>query len=58
MKLKKEWLTEKLERDEIECQFGLMIRDKNNHDNYVMLNFSDLEDIVNYFDSFKKVFGK
>ena len=55
-KRNKDWYKEKVVRDEIECQFGLMIRDKNDHDNYVMLNFSDLEDIVKYFDAFKRIF--
>jgi len=58
MKSKKEWLAEKLELGEIEAQFGLMLREKKDHNNYVLLRFGDLEDIVRYFDLFKKVIGK
>ncbi len=55
MNSKKEWLAEKLELGEIECQFGLMLRDKNDHNSYVLLRFGDLEDIIKYFDLFKEV---
>jgi len=51
----KDWFKQKMEFEELECQFGLMLREKNDHDNYVMLNFSDLEDIVNYFEIFKRM---
>ncbi len=55
MKSKKEWSMEKLEFGELECQFGLMLREKKDHNNYVLLRLGDLEDIVKYFDLFKKV---
>ena len=55
MKSKKEGLMKKLELGEIEGQFGLMLREKKDHNNYVLLRLGDLEDIVKYFDLFKKV---
>jgi len=51
----KDWLMEKLDLDEVEGHFGLMLREKKNHDNYVLLRLGDLENIIKYFDSFKKV---
>ncbi len=44
---------DKLVLEEMECQFGLMLRDKMNHDNYVLIKFADLDRIINYYDSFK-----
>ena len=55
MKSKKEWLMEKLDLDEIEGLFGLMLREKRDHNNYVLLRFDDLENIARYHDLFKKV---
>ena len=52
----KEWYKQKIELVELEAQFGLILREKNDHKNYVMLNFTDLEDVVRYFEIFKKVF--
>ena len=46
---------EKLDLGIIEGQFGLMLREKNDHNNYVLLRLNDLEDILQYFDLFKKV---
>ena len=45
---------EKLDLDIIEGQFGLMLREKENHDNYILLRFEDLQKIVDYFAKFKK----
>lgn len=45
---------EKLDLDIIEGQFGLMLREKENHDNYILLKFEDLQKIVDYFAKFKK----
>ena len=43
-----------LDLDKIEGQFGLVLRDKDNHNNYVLIRFEDLEKIVEYFEKFKK----
>jgi len=50
----REWFKHKVEFEELECQFGLMLREKDDHKNYLMLNFSDLEDVVEYFEIFKR----
>ena len=44
----------KLDLENFECNIGLMIREKENHDNYALLRFEDLEKIIEYYDSFKK----
>ena len=51
---KKNFSMEKLDLEEIEGQFGLMLREKNDHDNYVLIRFEDLEKITTYYDLFKK----
>lgn len=43
-----------LELDKIEGQFGFVLRDKDNHNNYVLIRFEDLQKIVEYFDKFKE----
>ena len=45
---------EKIDLGEIEGQFGLMIRDKKNHDNYVLIRLEDLDSILQYYAEFKK----
>ena len=42
-----------LNLDKIEAQFGLVLRDKDNHNNYVLIRFEDLDKIVEYYDKFK-----
>ena len=42
-----------LEKAKIEGQFGLLLREKDNHDNYILFNFEDLENIINYYEEFK-----
>ena len=37
-----------LESEHLEAQFGLMIREKENHDNYALLRFEDLDKVVEY----------
>ena len=37
----------------LEAQFGLIIREKENHDNYALLRFEDLDKVVEYYNSFK-----
>ena len=51
---KKNFSMETLDLEEIEGQFGLMLREKNDHDNYVLIRFEDLEKITTYYDLFKK----
>ena len=43
-----------LDLENFECNIGLMIREKENHDNYALIRFEDLEKIIEYYDSFKK----
>ena len=45
-----------LELEHLEAQFGLMIREKENHDNYALLRFDDLDKVVEYYKSFKTEF--
>jgi len=45
-----------LDLDRLEAQFGLVIRDKENHDNYALIRFEDLEKLIEYYSSFKKEF--
>jgi len=45
-----------LDLDKIEGQFGLMLREKDNHDNYVLIRFEDLDSIISYYNDFKKEF--
>ena len=51
---KKNFSMETLDLEEIEGQFGLMLREKNDHDNYVLIRFEELEKITTYYDLFKK----
>ena len=48
----------KLDLDKIEGQFGLMLREKDNPDNYVLIRFEDLDSIISYYADFKKEFTK
>ena len=54
---KKNFSMEKLDLEEIEGQFGLMLREKKDHDNYVLIRFEDLEKITTYYDLFKKEYA-
>ena len=45
-----------LDLENFECNVGLIIREKDNHDNYALLRFEDLEKIIEYYQSFKKEF--
>ena len=45
-----------LDLDHLEAQFGLVIRDKENHDNYALSRFEDLDRVIEYYSSFKKEF--
>ena len=46
-----------LDLEHIEAQFGLMIREKENHDNYALLRLEDLDKVINYYNSFKDEFN-
>ena len=48
----------KLDLENFECNIGLMLREKGNHDNYVLLRFEDLEKMIGYYESFKKEFSQ
>ena len=37
-----------------EASFGLIIRDKSNHDNYVLLAFENIQEILNEFRGLEK----
>ena len=45
-----------LNLEHLEAQFGLIIREKENHDNYALLRFEDLDKVVEYYKSFKSEF--
>jgi hypothetical protein len=49
---------EKIDLGEMEGQFGLMLREKANHDNYVLIRLEDLKLIFNYYEKFKVEFEK
>ncbi len=43
-----------LDLGEGEGAFGLVVRDKLNHDNYMLLSFENLEEIITAFNELKK----
>ena len=45
-----------LDLEHLEAQFGLMIREKENHDNYALLRFEDLDKVIEYYKSFRTEF--
>ena len=45
-----------LDFGEAEGLFGLLVRDKTNHDNYMLLSIENLEEIIKAFDEIKKQF--
>jgi hypothetical protein len=46
-----------LDLEHVEAQFGLIIREKENHDNYALLRFEDLDKVIDYYNSFKDEFN-
>ena len=46
-----------LDLEHVEAQFGLLIREKENHDNYALLRFEDLDKVIDYYRSFKDQFN-
>jgi len=47
-----------LDLGHLEAQFGLIIREKDNHDNYALIRFEDLDKIIKYLELFKKEMKK
>jgi hypothetical protein len=47
-----------LDLGHMEAQFGLMIREKDNHNNYALIRFEDLDKIIKYLELFKKEMKK
>lgn len=47
-----------LNLEHLEAQFGLIIREKENHDNYALLRFEDLDKVIDYYHLFKDEFSK
>ena len=45
-----------LDLEHLEAQFGLMIREKKNPDNYALIRFEDLDKVVEYYKSFRNEF--
>ena len=45
-----------LDLEHVEAQFGLLIREKENHDNYALLRFEDLDKVVEYYKLFRNEF--
>jgi len=46
-----------LDLEHVEAQFGLLIREKENHDNYALLRFEDLDKVIDYYHLFKEEFN-
>ena len=49
---------EVLDLEHMEAQFGLMIREKNDHNNYALIRFKDLDKIIKYLELFKREMKK
>ena len=47
-----------LDLGHLEAQFGLIIREKENHDNYALLRLEDLDKVIEYYNSFKDEFNQ
>ena len=47
-----------LDLEHVEAQFGLIIREKENHDNYALLRFEDLDKVIDYYYLFKDEFNQ
>ena len=45
-----------LDLEHLEAQFGLIIREKEKHDNYALLRFEDLDKVVEYYKLFRNEF--
>ena len=47
-----------LDLEHLEAQFGLMIREKENANNYALIRFEDLDKIIGFYDSLKGELSK
>ena len=47
-----------LDLEHLEAQFGVMIREQKNPDNYALIRFEDLDKVIEYYSSFKKEFNQ
>jgi len=47
-----------LDLEHLEAQFGLMIREKKNPDNYALIRLEDLDKVIEYYNSFKDEFNQ
>jgi uncharacterized protein (DUF1330 family) len=47
-----------LDLEHLEAQFGLMIREKENANNYALIRFEDLDKIIEFYNSLKEEFSK
>ena len=47
-----------LDLENFECNVGLMARAKDNHDNYVLFTFEDLEKMIEYYNLYKKEYSQ
>lgn len=45
-----------LDLGEGEAAFGLIVRDKCNHDNYMLLSFENIKEIIEAYNDLKKQF--
>jgi hypothetical protein len=43
-----------LDLEHLEAQFGLMIREKENANNYALIRFEDLDKIIEFYNLHKK----
>ena len=43
-----------LDLEHLEAQFGLMIREKKNPDNYALIRFEDLDKVIEYYNFIQK----
>jgi hypothetical protein len=46
-----------LDLEHLEAQFGLMIREKENANNYALIRFEDLDKIIEFYNSLKEEFN-
>ena len=47
-----------LDLEHLEAQIGLMIREKENANNYALIRFEDLDKIIEFYNSFKEELSK
>ena len=47
-----------LDLEHLEAQFGLMIREKENPNNYALIRFEDLDKIIIFYNSLREELSK